>query len=171
MLGLCASPPRVWHVYRDLHAHARAAVRLNLSIARMARVHLPLCDDRHASARCPECARHHAKSLHTLKLVAVPLQLRVASHRDGCRAIGITCPSARWRTISPAMREQAMRMQALVLSSREAARDRQGVCARVRAAHRCFDNAPAVSIAPFLAEVLEQKVELCPANGSFRHRR
>ena len=98
-------------------------------------------------------------------MVAAALQLRVVRHGDGHRAIGIRHPSATWRTISPATHEQAMLMQALMLSSCEGGRDRQGVGARVRAAHRCFDRMPADSIAPSLAVGLEQKVELCLSQG------
>ena len=93
----------------------------------------------------------HAKSRQTLKLVAVPLQLRVVRPGDGHRAIGIGCPSAKWRTIPPAKHEQAWLMQALMLSSSEGGRDRQGVGARVRAAYRCFDQVENDSTAPSLA--------------------
>ena len=50
----------------------------------------------------------HAKSRLTLKNVAVPLQLCVVRPRDGHRAIGIGCPSATWRTISPARHEASI---------------------------------------------------------------
>ena len=49
-------------------------------------------------------------------------------------------PRCREIHVSPATREQAMLMRALVLSSSEGSRDRQGVGARVQAAYRCFDR-------------------------------
>jgi hypothetical protein len=45
-----------------------------------------------------------------LKLVAIPLQQRVVRPGDGHRAIGIGCPSAKWRTIPPATHEPALLM-------------------------------------------------------------
>lgn len=59
-----------------------------------------------------------------------------------------------------------MLMQALVLSSCEGGRDRQGVGARVQAAYHCFDRVEAVSIAPTLVVGLEEKVDRCLADGS-----
>ena len=113
----------------------------------------------------------HLQTCQPLLIVAAALQSRAVCLRDGRRAVGSGHPSATRREISPATREQAMLMQALVLISCEGNRDRQGVGARVRAAHRCFDRAPAVSIAPTLEVGLDEKVDRCLANGCSRRRR
>ena len=59
--------------------------------------------------------------------------------------------------MSPATHEQAMLIQALMLSSCVGCRDRQGVGARLRAAYRCFNTAPPASTAPSLAEADSDK--------------
>ena len=104
-------------------------------------------------------------------MVAAALQSRAVCYGDGRRVVGSRHPSATRRKISSATREQAMFMQALVLSSCEGGRDCQGVGARVRAAHRCLDRMPADSITPSLAVELEVEVELCLAKDSCWRRR